>query len=133
MLTFLKGGKFVCGLPHVSDKRGRDLVLMSFGVERESSFELEVLERSQGQAYLYDFSVKEYGPQLKQATAEIQSRAHFRSYGLGMVDEEVGGNQFYTLQSLMQQNGIDHIDILKIDVEGAEAKYRGFRPLAALG
>ena len=117
---YLQGGKYTCGLPHIASKRGKELSLFSFGVERESSFEAEVLARSEGSAFLFDFSVDTYGPQLQQAPQGIQSRAHFKPYGLGTVDEEQDGKRFYTLQSLMDMNKVEHIDILKIDVEGAE-------------
>jgi hypothetical protein len=112
--TSKQGGKYTCGLPHIAAKRGKALSLVSFGVERESSFEAEVLARSQGQAFLFDFSVSEYGPQLQQAPQEIQDRAHFKPYGLGAVDEQKDGKHFYTLQTLMETNQIDHIDILKV-------------------
>lgn len=95
---------------------------MSFGVEHESSFEAEVLERTRGTAFLYDFSVSEYGPQLQEASKDIQSRAHFRAYGLGSTDEIIDGNRFHTLRSLMSAIKIDHVDILKIDIEGAETQ-----------
>lgn len=95
---------------------------MSFGVERESSFEAEVLERTRGQAYLYDFSVADVGPQLQSAAADVQRRTHFKAYGLGASDEIIEGHQFHTLGTLMHQNGHQRIDILKVDIEGAEAK-----------
>lgn len=86
----------------------------------------------------------QFGPQLQAMDPSMSSRAHFHSYGIGPKDEikvrqsrDDGwqtthrsclhfrhlfqdGHQFYTLESLMKQNDIDWIDILKIDVEGAE-------------
>lgn len=49
-------------------------------------------------------------------------RAHFFPYGIGARNFIQGDNhdRFYTLRRLMEMNGHDHIDILKVDVEGAE-------------
>ena len=40
--------------------------------------------------------------------------------GLGAEDQLYKKPPFYTLKSLMDVNGHDYIDILKIDVEGSE-------------
>lgn len=69
---------------------------------------------------MYDFSVDKYGPQLEAMSSPFQARAHFFNYGIGGRDEIVDGDQFYTLKTLMSMNGHDWIDILKVDVEGAE-------------
>lgn len=50
--------QLTCGLPRIRDKRGKKCVVMSFGVERESSWEAEILERTDCTIYMYDFSVK---------------------------------------------------------------------------
>lgn len=81
----------------------------------------------------------------------MSSRAHFFQYGVGGTDGVVvsvtnrsksasfvgalfsrtdhlmarscqDGHQFYTLKTLMKMNGHSWIDILKVDVEGAEFK-----------
>ena len=52
----------------------------------------------------------------------MKRRSHFKSYALGGVDVH-GPNDdppYYTLASLMAQNNHSFIDILKIDIEGAE-------------
>jgi len=116
------GGKFTCGLPRIREKRGKKCVVYSFGVERESSWEAEILERSDCEIYMYDFSVSTFGPQLQAMDPAMSSRAHFFQYGIGGKDEVVDGHQFFTLASLMKMNGHDWIDILKVDVEGAEFK-----------
>jgi len=116
------GGKFTCGLPRIREKRGKKCIVYSFGVERESSWEAEILERSDCEIYMYDFSVSTFGPQLQAMDPAMSSRAHFFQYGIGGKDEVVDGHQFFTLASLMKMNGHDWIDILKVDVEGAEFK-----------
>jgi len=114
------GGKFTCGLPRLAQTRGKDLVVFSIGVEKESSWEYEVLERTDANIYMFDFSVDEYGPQLQAAPKSISSRAHFNKVGFGARDENVGGNQFWTLRTMMKHAGVDWIDILKVDCEGCE-------------
>jgi hypothetical protein len=69
------------------------------------------------QIYAYDFSVNSFGPQLSPASA---SRAHFSKFGLGETDHESPSSKFYTLQTLMKKNKHTYMDILKIDIEGAE-------------
>lgn len=114
------GGKYVCGLPRITQTRKDKCVIYSFGVERESSWEAEILETTDCEIWMYDFSVTEYGPQLKAMDPEMSKRAHFHPYGIGKEDKTVDGHPFYTLRTLMKMNGHDWIDILKVDVEGAE-------------
>lgn len=116
------GGKYVCGLPRVKQARKDKCVVYSFGVERESSFEAEILETTECEIFMYDFSVDKFGPQIEAMNATMQARAHFHQFGVGGKDEIIDNNQFYTLETLMNQNGHDWIDILKIDTEGAEFK-----------
>ncbi|TCD68574.1 hypothetical protein EIP91_010499 [Steccherinum ochraceum] len=112
------GGKWVCGLHRVEDKP--DCVIYSFGINGESSFEAEILERTNHcQIWGYDFSVRSFGPQIPTLSS---FRTHFKAYGLAGGDSH-GPNdnpKMYTLQSLMDLNGHKHIDILKIDVESWE-------------
>jgi len=117
---FVDGGKYTCGLPRIEQAKGDGCVVYSFGVERESSFEAEILRRTQCEVFLFDFSVREAGPHIAFMEEETQKRAHFFQYGIAGENMEKDGHQFYTLKTLMEQNGHDWIDILKIDVEGAE-------------
>ncbi|KAH8079822.1 methyltransferase domain-containing protein [Cristinia sonorae] len=112
------GGKWVCGLDRLQDKP--DCVIYSFGINGESSFEAEVLERTQHcQIWGYDFSVRSFGPQIP--TFSLR-RTHFKAYGLSGKDSHGPQDKpkMYTLQSLMEMNGHTHIDLLKIDVESWE-------------
>ncbi|KAG0240564.1 hypothetical protein BGW41_006825 [Actinomortierella wolfii] len=52
---------------------------------------------------------------------ENNPRVHFQKVFLGKVDKvDAYNNQWKTLQTLMQENGHQWIDILKIDIEGHE-------------
>jgi Methyltransferase domain len=119
------GGKWVCGMslyektpaPEVSHPTA-GTIIYSFGVNEESTFEAEMLARiPSAQIFAYDFSVTKFGPQLPDIYA---SRAHFKQVGLGKTDEVNRKPPFFTLSTLMNQNNHSYIDILKIDIEGAE-------------
>ncbi|KAI0075649.1 hypothetical protein K474DRAFT_1676216 [Panus rudis PR-1116 ss-1] len=118
--TMGDGGKWVCGIERVA--RQPECVVYSFGVNGESSFEAEILTRAPGcQVWGYDFSVNSFGPEITSDPA-LSSRAHFRPYALGAHDAHSNNEDppYYTLQTLMNINGHKFIDILKIDIEGAE-------------
>lgn len=126
------GGKWTCGLSRLAEQK--EVVVYSFGINGESSFEEEILKRVPGsQVWGYDFSVKSFGPQISRSHA---SRTHFFSQGLSGTDDPSGDPPMYTLEHLMQINGHDFIDVLKVDIETSEfdvlddviAAYQG-RPL----
>ncbi|KAM3068295.1 hypothetical protein ACMFMG_009435 [Clarireedia jacksonii] len=126
------GGKWVCGMslyeskaatsaptPALNDEKdSNEVIIYSFGVNGESTFEDEMLSRiPTAQIYAYDYSVDSFGPQLSPASA---SRAHFSKVGLGATDNKMRSPPFYTLQTLMELNNHTYMDILKIDIEGSE-------------
>jgi len=112
------GGKWVCGLSKLAVKS--DCTIYSFGINDESSFEAGLLEKTQHcQVWGYDFSVSDFGPEIRELPY-LKSRSHFHPFGLSSVDDPNGDPPMYTLQSLMKHNGHKFIDLLKIDVEGAE-------------
>ncbi|PVH80514.1 hypothetical protein DL98DRAFT_491330 [Cadophora sp. DSE1049] len=110
------GGKWVCGMSRY-EKKSRPCVLYSFGVQNESSFEQEMLERTNCEIWGYDFSVEAFGPAI---TNEYASRTHFMKVGIAGTTNKEMTPPFYTVQDLMEMNGHSYIDILKIDVEFAE-------------
>lgn len=59
----------------------------------------------------------QFGDQL---TPEHRNRSHFFKLGIGAVDEPYTKPPYYTIKTLMTRNNHSYIDILKIDVEGAE-------------
>lgn len=109
------------------------------GINGESSFEAELLEKAPGcQVWGYDFSVSgvSLSPQLssRQSGSDIyplqwgpelrtySHRANFEPWALGPIDNH-GSNvnvKMWSLRGLMEHNGHDFIDILKVDIEGAE-------------
>ncbi|KAF2827532.1 hypothetical protein CC86DRAFT_321696 [Ophiobolus disseminans] len=131
------GGKWVCGMSIYEslpapefpardenvEARGAPapndgLVIYSFGINGESSFEAEMLERvPSARIWGYDFSVDGWG---KQIPSSERHRTFFKKVGLGKEDLHSASPPFYTLPSLMKENGHMYIDILKIDIEGSE-------------
>ena len=92
------------------------------GVNGESSFEATLLQRAPGcQVWGYDFSVSSFGPEIEDVP-NLKQRSHFYPYALGPKNDHGPGVNppMYTLTKLMEINGHDFIDILKIDIEGAE-------------
>ncbi|KAG8936113.1 hypothetical protein FRC03_011172 [Tulasnella sp. 419] len=112
------GGKWVCGLSKIARKK--DCVIYSFGINDESSFEAALLEKTEHcQVYGYDFSVRDFGPEIRDF-AKLRRRSHFKPWGLQGKDDPDGNPPMYSLQSLMKLNGHTFIDLLKIDIEGYE-------------
>jgi hypothetical protein len=50
--------QYMCGLPRIQQTRAEKCVIYSFGVAQESSWEAELLQRTECEIYMYDFSVK---------------------------------------------------------------------------
>ncbi|TKX23983.1 methyltransferase domain-containing protein 16 [Elsinoe australis] len=120
------GGKWVCGMgryeavaaPVATGARGRPLVVYSFGVSDDSSFEAALLRRTNAEIWGYDFSVQGWA---KDVSVEEQGRrAHFEKWKLGAKTDEKASPQVWAVKDLMDRNGHIFIDVMKIDVEGAE-------------
>ena len=54
----------------------------------------------------------QFGPQISRSHA---SRTHFFAQGLSGTDDPTGDPPMYTLEHLMQINGHDFIDVLKVE------------------
>ncbi|KXJ88515.1 methyltransferase domain-domain-containing protein [Microdochium bolleyi] len=121
------GGKWICGLELLEElpapktpESPSPCVVYSFGINTESSFEDALLSRTKGcEIWGYDFSVNDFGPQLNRS-ADYVSRAHFNKAGIAGVTDTKKKPPFYSIQDLLKKNGHDHIDVLKMDIEGFE-------------
>ncbi len=113
------GGKWVCGMSkYEALPKRKPCIIYSFGIQFESSFEEGYLERTHCEIWGYDYSVSKFGEQLK--GIERKSHAHFTQAGIAGKTDTTKEPPFYSIQDLMELNGHDHVDVLKIDIEGAE-------------
>ncbi|KAI6783440.1 uncharacterized protein J7T54_004467 [Emericellopsis cladophorae] len=120
------GGKVVCGMsryekespgPSVVDNPNRELVIYSFGVSRDSTFEAAMLRRTNARIWGYDYSVNHWGEGIPN---EGHSRANFTKMGIGKTTHLDWKPPMSTIHDLMKFNGHTFIDIVKMDIEGAE-------------
>ncbi|KAI0032696.1 methyltransferase domain-containing protein [Vararia minispora EC-137] len=114
------GGKWVCGVEVLA--RQSRCIVYSFGISTDSSFEADLMTRAPGcEVWGYDFSVDGFGPQIPK-DSDLARRAYFHKWGLSGKDAHGPGDNppMYTLRTLLEMNGHDFVDVLKIDVEGSE-------------
>jgi hypothetical protein len=126
------GGKWVCGMSTFEAKskswRRKNgskeaCIVYSFGVKDDSSFEKAFLDRTACEIWGFDPYVTSWGPPLNQSlfiNSQDAGRAHFTPVGVGGVSEVRNSRAFHSLQQLMAENDHEYIDIVKMDIEGAE-------------
>ncbi|KAF9089582.1 hypothetical protein BGX29_005007 [Mortierella sp. GBA35] len=114
---FNDGGKWMCGMSVLESLKKEDkCVIYSLGVFDDSSFEKEMIDRTNCQVYAFDGSVKGIA-----GDAAGDPNIHFFKYFIGDEDKvDENGNTWRTLKTVMKENGHDWIDVLKIDIEGFE-------------
>lgn len=101
------GGKWVCGLSRiVESSRAKPCVIYSFGVRDESSFENEILSRTNCEVWAYDFSVVDFGVQLEPANRD---RASFMQAGIAGKTDTARDPPFYSIRDLMKMNGHEYM------------------------
>jgi FkbM family methyltransferase len=131
--TIGDGGKVVCGMTLYDSQSsstnsglksaGNDtdannnLVVYSFGVSGDSAFEAALLERTNAQIWGYDYSVDSWADQIHD---EWLPRARFNRIGISGQTNLEAQPPMSTIQDLMRANGHTYIDIMKMDIEGAE-------------
>jgi hypothetical protein len=113
------GGKWVCGIDAVAAQRA-PCVVYSFGINRDSSFEADLLQRAPNcEVWGYDFSVTMFGPEIHDNHV-LSPKTHFAPYRLGAINNPHLSPPEFTVSGLMERNGHAFVDILKIDIEGGE-------------
>lgn len=120
------GGKWMCGLEAL---RQRPCVVYAFGVNDDTSFEEELVNRTGCQVFAFDPTV----PGLPASAANVTGPP-FRFYKQALAGAD-GPTRVFTqarsLYGVMRELGHDFVDVLKVDVEGAE--WEAFAPLFAMG
>jgi hypothetical protein len=105
------GGKWICN-PDVF--AASPCVLYSFGVKDDFSFEVDSHKRMGCKEQLYDPTIS-----VDPVRRELSKYDGINIDAVGIADND-DNTQYQRLSTLMQRNGHKYIDILKIDVEGAE-------------
>jgi len=105
------GNKWMCGAHLIR----RPCIVYSFGSRRNTRFERGI------HALQKDCEVHIYDPTVE-APGEVQQFGfHWHSVGLGSLDgNTTKGMPVKTLATLMRENRHVYIDVLKVDIEGAE-------------
>ncbi|KAF9550406.1 hypothetical protein EC957_000708 [Mortierella hygrophila] len=114
---FNDGGKWMCGMTVLESMTKEDkCVIYSLGVFDDSSWEKEMIDRTNCQVYAFDASVNGIS-----GDAAGNPNIHFFKYFVGGKDEvDKDGTVWKTLKTIMKENGHEWIDVLKIDIEGNE-------------
>ena len=108
------GAKWTCGLNDLAHLPEQECIVYSFGSANNWVFEEGVLEMvPHCKVFTFDPTI---GVDQAHPPQSITDRLEFRQWGLAGKDE---GNM-KLLSTVMKELGHDHIDILKVDVEGWE-------------
>ncbi|GJC94715.1 hypothetical protein ColKHC_03541 [Colletotrichum higginsianum] len=106
------GGKWVCGMSRYENyPKDRECIIYSFGVRDESSFEQEMLSRTNCVVWAYDFSVVDFGEQLEPSNRD---RAHFKQVGIAGKTDESKSPPFYSIADLMKMNGHTYMLVFRV-------------------
>lgn len=120
------GGKIICGMsryekecpgPSSDSNKAREFIVYSFGVSVDSSFEAELLQRTNARIWGYDGTVDKWAQQVPEW---IWSRAKFQKAMIGKVSDGKARPPVFSIQDLMKANGHSYVDLIKMDIEGAE-------------
>ncbi|KEY75015.1 hypothetical protein S7711_01356 [Stachybotrys chartarum IBT 7711] len=124
--TLGDGGKVVCGMsryekecpgPSSDINTAPELIVYSFGVNDDSSFEAALLERTNARIWGYDYSVESWA---KEISPRQYSRAQFKKMAIGKTTDDSSDPPMATIWDLMKMNGHTYVDLIKMDIEGAE-------------
>lgn len=83
-------------------------IIYSFGVRDESSFENEILSRTNCELWAYDYSVVDFGEQLEDSN---RHRAKFSQVGIAGKSDPSRSPPFYSIADLMKQNGHEYMSV----------------------
>ncbi|KAG0078100.1 hypothetical protein BGZ92_001637 [Podila epicladia] len=91
-------------------------VIYSMGVNDDSSWEEEMMSRTNCEVWAFDGSVSGVA-----GDAKSNPRMHFNKVFIGSKDRvDENGSVWKTLPTIMKENGHNWIDVLKVDIEGYE-------------
>ncbi|KAI1144867.1 methyltransferase domain-containing protein [Nemania diffusa] len=112
------GGKWICGMSKYESEVSRPIIVYSFGIGNDSSFEADLLASTTAQVFAFDYTTDNFGPEISSAN---NNRTSFERLALGGEDGRRDNNvEYQTLTSIMRRLGHDYVDIIKMDIEGDE-------------
>ncbi|KAG0337209.1 hypothetical protein BG004_007742 [Podila humilis] len=112
------GGKWMCGVSVLERPSTKKCVVYSLGVFDDSSFEAEMMDRTNCEVWAFDASVDKVN-----GDAFGNPKIHFNKVFIGAEDKvDNEGHVWKTLSTVMKENGHTWIDVLKVDIEGSEFK-----------
>jgi len=114
--SFHDGVKWVCGLRRMR----KGCIIYSFGSNGDDQFESDILNKTSCEVFIFDPTMSP--EQEKKLSPSVHKK--FRGIGLAKYDGmmEIGGieREVRTLRKIMKELKHERIDILKVDIEGAE-------------
>ncbi|EKU20156.1 alpha 1,2-mannosyltransferase [Nannochloropsis gaditana CCMP526] len=125
------GGKWMCDLATLRARAveaHRPCIVYAFGINDDTSFEEELVNRTGCQVFAFDPTVKD----LPASAANVTPALQFYKQALGPRD---GPSRNFLMErnllSIMKELGHTYVDVLKVDVEGAE--WASFAPVFGAG
>ena len=113
------GGKFVCGVEGL--RRAAACVVYSFGVADDVSFEADFLRASNCSVFAFDPTVPAAPSPVERPGDEAHARRFvFNKLGIAGDTHWARGAPYAPLGAIMGTLGHAFVDVLKVDVEGAE-------------
>jgi hypothetical protein len=120
------GGKWICGADVLRRKK---CVVYSYGVNTDLSFELDLIERTGCEVHAFD-------PTVGGVPADCRDNPHINFHKQALGPATGPTDMFVLVESMldtMKRLGHSYVDVLKVDVEGAEwDTFRSLLPFKAL-
>ncbi|KAL4733459.1 hypothetical protein BDV11DRAFT_175678 [Aspergillus similis] len=112
------GGKVFCGMsryereslgPSSAANGAPELIVYTFGISGDSSFEAALLERTN--ALIWG---------AKDISEQQARRTRFQKVAIGKGTDETSNPAVRSIQDLIKENGHSYIDLIRMGIEGAE-------------
>lgn len=111
------GGKWTCAPELV--RSAERCIIYSFGVADDTSFEAAMIRGSRN-CMVHAFDIAFDVLALAREDADIAPRINYKAVGLAPDAYVHGATTFLPLEQIMGELGHNYVDILKLDIEGAE-------------
>jgi hypothetical protein len=126
--TYKDGWKFTCGLALIANP----CVVYSLGSSGNMAFEAGVLE-AQPECEIHVFDKDAFGLEKWFPAAAARQKVRFHRFFISDKDDLKADPPARELASIMRELSHTHIDVLKMDIEGAELRTLRNQPLPSIG